>query len=286
MNSRDKHGRGQILLIRLLVFLYLLALAAVGVAYLLGRYERRIRPLHGEERMGETVGDGALGRLLAEAFFLALAFLSWPFKWLESLRSPASGGLNAQPVLFLSAMPAHEGVFFWLKRSLFRAGFVNLYSFSLPLRVLGEEGPATTLADRVAMVRRETGGGPLDVVAFGGAGIAAARTALSENEPPLFRKLIALGCPWSGTRLAALGPASYFKSLAPGAPGLEGLGKDPRDTDRLEIVSIFSRDDDFVIPAENARLAGARNIELEGLGHATLLFSRRVAGLVREELLR
>jgi hypothetical protein len=52
----------------------------------------------------------------------------------------------------------------------------------------------------------------------------------------------------------------------------------------VECVSIYSADDAIVVPAANAYYPGALNIEVRGLGHLSLLFSRRVYQLVRENL--
>lgn len=46
------------------------------------------------------------------------------------------------------------------------------------------------------------------------------------------------------------------------------------------IVSIYSLDDNIALPPRSAQLAGARNIELTGIGHISLPLARRVIDLV------
>src|SRR5207249_3829581 len=51
-----------------------------------------------------------------------------------------------------------------------------------------------------------------------------------------------------------------------------------------DCISIYSADDAVVVPPSRAYYPGAFNVEVRGLGHMSLLFSRRVYTLVRENL--
>jgi hypothetical protein len=54
--------------------------------------------------------------------------------------------------------------------------------------------------------------------------------------------------------------------------------------DAVPVTSIFSRHDEFVAPQESARLEGAHNVALEGVGHLELLSSKAVQRLVSAEI--
>jgi hypothetical protein len=46
------------------------------------------------------------------------------------------------------------------------------------------------------------------------------------------------------------------------------------------VTAIHSRHDNMVLPPENARLEGVENIELTGLGHATLLYHSKTVKIL------
>ena len=65
---------------------------------------------------------------------------------------------------------------------------------------------------------------------------------------------------------------------------VRGLAVDDLVPSVTDCTAIYSLDDALVIPAGNGYYPGAFNVELRGLGHTSLLFSKRVHRLVRENL--
>ena len=65
---------------------------------------------------------------------------------------------------------------------------------------------------------------------------------------------------------------------------LAALAAHEQGTWPCPVVSIYSLDDNLVVPQTSARLEGARNIESAGIGHISLPLSGRVIDLVRAEL--
>ena len=55
-------------------------------------------------------------------------------------------------------------------------------------------------------------------------------------------------------------------------------------THPVPITSIFSHDDNIIVPCVSLRLTEGRNIEVGGVGHVGLSFSRPIQDLVLEEL--
>jgi hypothetical protein len=43
----------------------------------------------------------------------------------------------------------------------------------------------------------------------------------------------------------------------------------------VRLTAIVNRHDNMILPFENGRLAGVRNIELTGMGHASVLYRSR-----------
>jgi hypothetical protein len=84
--------------------------------------------------------------------------------------------------------------------------------------------------------------------------------------------------------LARLAPDACGRQMRPGSAWLHELEASERGTFPVPVTSIYSRHDNFVAPQDSARLPGASNIALSGVGHLTLLFSRRAYQAVAQAL--
>ena len=73
-------------------------------------------------------------------------------------------------------------------------------------------------------------------------------------------------------------------SLMPGSSLLRAIAQDPPDENGPERVAIYSEFDAWVVPVEAAYDQGAFNIQVRGIGHFSLLTSRRVYALLAENL--
>ena len=71
----------------------------------------------------------------------------------------------------------------------------------------------------------------------------------------------------------------------PGSEFLKRLAQTPLPND-VAMFSIFTRHDNMVLPPANARLDGAINEEIHGMGHASLLYHPRAINAVVDALTR
>jgi len=121
-------------------------------------------------------------------------------------------------------------------------------------------------------------GTPLAILGFGAGGlIARAYAAGRAGQRPL--RLITLGTPHQGTR-AKLATAV----LRPGSDYLKTLATLDRPRRAFDAIAIYSDFDAWAQTSDDAFYPGAFNIEVRGVGHLSMLFSGRVAGLVLENL--
>jgi len=127
-----------------------------------------------------------------------------------------------------------------------------------------------------AVGRALRGGAPsVDVVAYSAGGVIALLWAREDGGGRKARRVVTLGSPFHGTRLAAdavgLLPGACpvaCQQLVPGSSLLARLDAAPVPR-RPPWLSLWTTGDDVVIPADSARLAGAINVPVQSVcpGH-------------------
>ncbi len=120
----------------------------------------------------------------------------------------------------------------------------------------------------------------VDVVAFGAGGLAAAWLAAHRAHTPI-RRLVALGSPWRGTRMAVFSSGALASELSPGSPSLDGLLPPSVPT-----VSVWCPQDPELVPPTTAVADPEHSVAVEGVGHLGLLTSSRTLRAVAEALTR
>lgn len=136
-------------------------------------------------------------------------------------------------------------------------------------------------SDQVAIVAHSMGG-------------LAVRAAIRRHGAARIAHVITLGTPHAGTVHAHFGRSRNLRQMRPGSAWLfaldafekthEAASGDATILPRARYTAVFSYHDNIVAPQESGRLAGAHNIALSGIGHVTLVYSRRVREIVFAEL--
>lgn len=201
-----------------------------------------------------------------ELIFIAIAFFVWPFDAVLRKNSRDAERPLIVIVNGLFCSPTH-----WLPLALrlSRAGIANV----IRPKYQGAGGLEEWSARLAGGLRDHKGGIIFIGHSFGGLAAAHAASQLPRGS---VWKIITLGAPFGGTVMSYFGIAPAGRRLI---PGTEYLRRTNDVIAALEIpfVCFWSRFDQLVVPGESARLPGAENIEMEGLGHTGYLFSRAVA---------
>ncbi len=210
---------------------------------------------------------------------------------------PGAGGAVAQdrpgPVLLV---PGYGG-----NRTALLALADRLQASGRQADVLRLEGDGTgdlnrqvDVLDRAVDDALAAGAPSVDVVGYSAGGVVTGLWAARDDGASKARRIVTLGAPLHGTRVAALGSAfapdacpDACRQLAPGSSLLSELDGAPVTVPWL---SVWTTGDETVTPPETARRGGATNVELQrfcpgaAVSHSALPTDTAVAGLVQRAL--
>ena len=214
------------------------------------------------------------------AAFVANYVLISPFEcwWMGSDRlDPARRGA---PVILIHGFSCSRAAWWFMRRRLDAAG-LNVATLSLEPLYVDIERYLPQLSQRIDAVLAQTGASQVVLIGHSMGGLVA-RAWMARNGSERVQRLITLGTPHGGSRLAHLAPGRNGRQMEPGNDWLTALnagGVPPVDT-----LTVYCEHDNYVAPAVHLQLAGARRIVLEGIGHLSLLYSSQVASLLIAEL--
>jgi triacylglycerol lipase len=167
----------------------------------------------------------------------------------------------------------------------------------LPDRAQGDlAAQAGTLAAAAKAALGRTGAASVDVVGYSAGGVVARLWVKSYGGSLIARRVITLGSPQHGTALATLGSLlvgecpTACQQLISTSPLLAQLNTRPEVPSGPAFVSFWTSHDQVVLPPQSAELAGAVNIEIQGVcpasavDHTGLPTDPLVARMVAAEL--
>lgn len=185
------------------------------------------------------------------------------------------------PVLLVPGYGVNRACMFWLAAWLRRRGWRWVWPVTNRPRGAGVFGYAVRLSEKVDHLRAVSGAEQVDIVAHSMGGVVVACMMLQLGGAERVRRLITLGTPWQGSRLAVFGRLAEARDMLPGSPLLGTLGPLP-----VPVISLYSRWDHMVIPAGSALTPWVEAVEIPRCGHLEMLFSARVARAVGHLLRR
>lgn len=99
------------------------------------------------------------------------------------------------------------------------------------------------------------------------------------------RKFLALAAPFKGSSVAFLGVGMCAVQMWPRSRFITELDFKPEDAAKVDICSLRAGLDEYVIPRTSPILdEPSKNIQFQYLGHASILFSEKVAQTIMQVL--
>jgi triacylglycerol esterase/lipase EstA (alpha/beta hydrolase family) len=232
------------------------------------------------------LGIGGFLRLAAGetvAFVRTFLFAQALQPWLAP-RDPARIEPGAMPVLFVHGIYCNAGVWYRQLAHLRRAAVPNLFCLNLEPPLASIDRFAEQLAQRVDEVCRASGASKVILVAHSMGGLVARAWLARLGGSARTVRLVTLGSPHRGSRLARLAPGRCAAEMAPGSRWLAQLQADEVKMPSVPVTCVASWHDSLVAPQDSALLPGASSLTLERLGHLQLLVDPGVHRRVAEEI--
>ena len=206
--------------------------------------------------------------------------------------------LRASPLLFVHGYFCNRALWLPFMRAAARRGFVcEAVTLAAPFDDIDHYADTIAIAIDALLARARECGVAADrvvVIAHSMGGVAV-RAAIRRHGAARIARVITLGAPHAGTLHAWIGGATNVRQMRRHSKWLGELDAfeaahehdAPPDTtvlSRARYTTVFSYHDNIVAPQETARLAGAHNVALAGIGHVSLVYSQRVREVVFAEL--
>jgi triacylglycerol lipase len=185
-----------------------------------------------------------------------------------------AGERPVRPLLLIHGIVCNRGVWRgWLER-LRREGFAPIRAVNLEPLFADLGVHAARVERELRGLQRECNGARVAVIAHSMGGLVA-RAALRSTGPEVIGRIVTLASPHHGTRIAAWFGWLPLKQMTPGSAWLRSLNGAQEGRLPVPLTSIYSLEDNLIVPARSARLEGAALHELRGFGHLGVLGSRQ-----------
>ncbi len=257
----------------IVLWITLMRLLAVGCSFLFAL--NRNKPTHEQSRaeffkmlMKETLS----------VFFAFSIFI--PLKRLFAPTLKASVPTNKTIVLLVHGLISNSGIWWLFARRLAKSGIVFVHSIDL--------GPPFQSIDSAALVLNKTLNQlealkPTKIVIVGHSmGGLVARSCLLAKGRPLVSEIITIGTPHQGSLTANALPLANLRQMRPNSEWLLQLrASEKRAVSKLTpVIALYSTHDNLVVPYTSGSHIGSQSLEVQHLGHLSLLFDSSICATV------
>ncbi|MQY50498.1 esterase/lipase family protein [Rhodocyclus gracilis] len=175
------------------------------------------------------------------------------------------------PLLLIHGYGCSRGVWWWMRGRLERAGW-NVATVNLEPVCSDIDAYAASIHRRIDAVCKATGRSQVVLIGHSMGGLAA-RAYVRKHGAARVARVLTLGTPHRGSRLAHLGIGDNARQMQPESDWLQRLARVSSDVDT---VVIYSPHDNYVMPQTLLELPGVPQRRVDGVGHLAMLFSPRV----------
>jgi len=267
------------------LFLLLLSwLMGIAFTYLIFYYESANGP-----HLEVLRSRGAVPILLLKGFlssiYTHLLIIGTSFTALHrSFYGLSSGPASRTPIIFVHGLYHNHTAWYLFLRWFRKWGWQHVKAVNLPRKFRSINDFTKVLAAEVEKVLAETDSDKVDLVGQSMGGLVIRNYLKSNSAKAKVRKVVTLGSPHQGSKLAVFGLGRAVKDMIPGSSFLEELNREIQMPAGGQFFAIYSIVDNMVLPNESAMLDwnGVENLETRIVNHVGLVFCKHTARLVRK----
>lgn len=214
---------------------------------------------------------------LAEYYLHLIVFILFPF----ALISWRSVKRKRHPILFVHGYMHASYVWLYHLYLLRKKGFGPLYTINLGYPFRSIEEYAKKVEKKILAIAKKYPGKPLSLVSHSMGGLVCLEAVLQKNCSDYVDKIIMVGCPIKGTKVADLAIGKCGKQMRVSSEFLQNL-QEKIEKERSIALFYVGSDEDQIVPIESCFLGVDQNKELRvtGMGHLGLLASKKVNGCI------
>jgi pimeloyl-ACP methyl ester carboxylesterase len=188
------------------------------------------------------------------------------------------------PVLLLHGFLCNGRVWNAFRERLHTAGFGPIEAPDVEPLLVDIETQARRVAPDLLALQNRCNGQRVVIVAHSMGGLVA-RALLRDLGAGVIRRIVTIASPHHGTVLVRGLPWPNARQMSDVSPWLHTLNTVQEGRFAVPMASIYSLEDNLVVPAGSARLQGAESHELRGIGHLGMLRSPRALDCIIATLL-
>ncbi len=187
------------------------------------------------------------------------------------------------PILFIHGIFHNRSAFTWMKQKLAVKGFhsfkeIDLVTSIHPVPILAEQ-----VAASVNQLLKQYSVPEINIVAHSMGGLVARYYIQKLGGDRFIKNLITLGTPHQGAKLSRYSLLPHLRDLKPDSQLFQELSALP-PPQNTRVCAISGELDVIVRAKEDPWWSGVRHIHLKRVGHAGLLFSKRVTEIIANHL--
>jgi len=194
------------------------------------------------------------------------------------------GRADKTPIIFVHGLYHNHTAWYLYLRWFRRWGWSHMKAINLRGKFRSIHEFARILAEEVEKVLAESQSDQVDLVGQSMGGLVI-RSYLTENSARAkIRRVVTLGSPHGGSKLAVLGLGQAAKEMIPGSAFLESLNQGVQIPESGRFYAIHTIVDNMVLPNESTKLTwdGVENLETRIVNHVGLVFCKHTARLVKD----
>jgi triacylglycerol lipase len=212
--------------------------------------------------------------MIVEAICLGFVILFSPLSFFEQFKKHEGKG---RPIVLVHGYLHYAAIWFCFRHRLIRSGFGPIYAINLGYPFRSVEQYERQLAEKIDQIVRETGRSDLALIGHSMGGLVGAYAAV--KNPDKVAKVVLIGAPLRGSKMAYIAPGKDGREMEADSPFTQRLLTLMEASRGVEFYFVASKADELIVPKSSALWGKNPKNELmvDGIGHLTLIFSKRVA---------